>query len=73
MRVRYYAENRLSNYCGLNAHRNIVYACIAVAEKKSYRLKELSLFYLYKKTSGVLSWLLLNNCKDVCMKSTGKY
>ena len=49
--------------CGLDVHKDFVYACIATTENgvttyKSHRL---------------LSWLLTNNCKDVCMESTGKY
>ena len=48
--------------CGLDVHRDFVYAC------KSHPFSTFT-----KGLRELLSWLLSNNCKDVCMESTGKY
>jgi len=60
--------------CGIDIHKTFVVACIAstnsigVTSYKSYR------FSTYTKgLKELLQWLLKNNCKDVCMESTGKY
>jgi len=60
--------------CGIDIHKTFVVACIAstnsigVTSYKSYR------FSTYTKgLKELLQWLLENNCKDVCMESTGKY
>jgi transposase len=60
--------------CGIDVHKSFVVACIAstnsmgVTSYKSYR------FSTYTKgLKELLQWLLDNNCKDVCMESTGKY
>jgi transposase len=60
--------------CGMDVHRDFVIACIAstnakgVTEYQSHR---------YSTYSGGLrnlrDWLVSNNCRDVCMESTGKY
>lgn len=59
--------------CGLDVHKDFVYACIAttvngVTTYKSHRFSTFT-----KGLRELLSWLLQNNCKDVCMESTGKY
>ncbi len=60
--------------CGMDVHKNFVVACIATTDHKgvtTYKKKRFSTF-----TSGLrrcASWLAQNNCKDVCMESTGKY
>ena len=60
--------------CGIDVHRDFVYACIASTDAHgitTYKSHRFSTF-----TGGLrelLSWLLQNNCKDVCMESTGKY
>ena len=60
--------------CGIDVHRDFVVACIASTDSKgvtTYQKKRFSTF------SGGLrdlrDWLCANNCKDVCMESTGKY
>lgn len=60
--------------CGMDVHRDFVIACIASTDSKGvtqYKSRRCSTY------SGGLrelaSWLLANNCKDVCMESTGKY
>jgi len=60
--------------CGMDVHRDFVVACIASTNEKGvtdYKSKRFSTF------SGGLrdlrDWLSANNCRDVCMESTGKY
>jgi transposase len=59
--------------CGIDVHKTFVVACIAstnhgVTTYKRHR------FSTYTKGLRELSqWLCENNCKDVCMESTGKY
>ena len=59
--------------CGIDVHKDFVYACIAATVNgvTTYKSHRFSTF-----TQGLrelLSWLLANNCKNVCMESTGKY
>jgi transposase len=59
--------------CGIDVHKTFVVACIASTNKgvttyKSHR------FSTYTKGLRELShWLCENDCKEVCMESTGKY
>jgi len=60
--------------CGMDVHRDFVIACIASTDAKGvtdYKSKRFSTY------SGGLrdlrDWLSSNNCRDVCMESTGKY
>ena len=59
--------------CGLDVHKDFVYACIATTENgvTTYKSQRFSTFT--KGLRELLSWLLANHCKDVCMESTGKY
>ena len=59
--------------CGIDVHKDFVYACIATTENgvTTYKSHRFSTFT--KGLRELLSWLLSNNCKDVCMESTGKY
>ena len=60
--------------CGIDVHKTFAVACIASTNKQgvtTYKRHRFSTF-----TQGLkmlLQWLLENNCKDVCMESTGKY
>lgn len=60
--------------CGIDVHKTFVVACIATTNKQgvtTYKRHRFSTF-----TQGLrelLQWLLDNNCKDICMESTGKY
>jgi transposase len=60
--------------CGMDVHRDFVMACIASTDQKGitqYSTKRFSTF-----SGGLRSlrdWLADNNCRDVCMESTGKY
>ena len=60
--------------CGMDVHKSFVVACIATTNDHgvtNYKSKRFSTF------TGALrrcaDWLSENNCKDVCMESTGKY
>lgn len=59
--------------CGIDVHRDFVVACVASTDKgiTTYQSHRFSTFT--KGLRKLLSWLLQNNCKDVCMESTGKY
>ncbi|MEY8357373.1 IS110 family transposase [Lachnospiraceae bacterium 54-53] len=60
--------------CGIDVHKTFVVACIATTDKHgvtTYKRHRFSTF-----TTGLrelLKWLLDQDCKDVCMESTGKY
>ena len=52
--------------CGMDVHKSFVVACIA-----TYKSKRFSTFT--GELRRCAAWLAENNCKDVCMESTGKY
>lgn len=59
--------------CGVDVHKTFLVATIITSnyEAPKYKQKRFSTFF-----NGLLAfkqWLLDNNCKDVCMESTGKY
>ena len=59
--------------CGIDVHKTFVVACIASTIKGVTTYKR-HRFSTYTKGLKELSqWLCENNCKDVCMESTGKY
>ncbi|MEK5324567.1 IS110 family transposase [Aeribacillus sp. FSL M8-0254] len=59
--------------CGIDVHKTFVVACIASTNKGVTTYKR-HRFSTYTKGLKELSqWLCENNCKDVCMESTGKY
>lgn len=61
--------------CGIDVHKSFVVACIAKTDEK------LVTTYSHPKRFSTFTgdlrrlakWLAENNCKDVCMESTGKY
>jgi len=60
--------------CGLDVHKSSVEACIASTDDKgvtTYRRHHFKTFT--KDLLNLKQWLLDNNCRDVCMESTGKY
>jgi len=60
--------------CGMDVHRDFVMACIASTDKRGVTQYSTKRFSTY--SGGLRSlrdWLAANNCKDVCMESTGKY
>ncbi len=59
--------------CGVDVHKTFLVATIITSDYvlPKYQQKRFSTYY-----SGLLAfrqWLLDNNCKDICMESTGKY
>lgn len=60
--------------CGVDVHKSFVVACIAATNDKgvtSYKKRRFSTFT--KDLRLLAEWLADNNCRDVCMESTGKY
>jgi len=61
--------------CGIDVHKSFVVACIATTNEQL-----VTTYSGYKRFSTftgdlrrLAKWLADNNCKDVCMESTGKY
>lgn len=60
--------------CGMDVHKSFIVACIATTNGQgvtTYKSKRFSTF-----TGDLLrlaQWLADNDCRDVCMESTGKY
>jgi transposase len=60
--------------CGIDVHKSFVVACIAATDDKgvtTYRRRRFSTFTGDLRLLAM--WLSENNCRDVCMESTGKY
>ena len=60
--------------CGMDVHKSFVVACIATTNDHgvtNYKSKRFSTFTGDLRRCA--AWLSENNCKDVCMESTGKY
>lgn len=60
--------------CGMDVHKSFVVACIASTNGHgvtTYKSKRFSTFTVELRRCA--AWLAENNCRDVCMESTGKY
>ena len=60
--------------CGIDVHKSFVVACVATTDAKlvtTYKSKRFSTFT--GDLRRLAEWLIQNNCRDVCMESTGKY
>ena len=60
--------------CGMDVHKSFVVACIATTNDHgvtTYKSKRFSTFTGDLRRCA--AWLSENNCKDICMESTGKY
>ena len=60
--------------CGIDVHKSFLVACVASTDNKgvtTYASKRFSTFT--GDLSKLVQWLADNNCRDVCMESTGKY
>lgn len=60
--------------CGIDVHKKFVIAAIAFTDYKNvttYKKKRFATFNSDLKS--LETWLLHNNCTEVCMESTGKY
>lgn len=62
------------NCCGIDVHKKMLVATIAKTDEHkvtTYQTKQFST--LTKDIVHLKQWLIDNDCKDVCMESTGKY
>ena len=62
------------NCCGIDVHKKMLVATIAKTDDHkvtTYQTKQFST--LTKDIKHLKQWLADNDCKDVCMESTGKY
>lgn len=62
------------NCCGIDVHKKIIVATNAITNSENvttYQTKSFSTFPY--DLQNLKDWLQKNNCKDVCMESTGKY
>ena len=60
--------------CGIDVHKGFIIACIATTNQQgvtTYKSKRFSTFT--NELRRCSAWLAENNCRDVCMESTGKY
>ena len=60
--------------CGMDVHKNSIVACIAATDAAGITTYKRRRFSTYTGDLHLCEiWLQENNCKDVCMESTGKY
>jgi transposase len=60
--------------CGIDVHKSFLVACIATTDERNHTTHQIRRFSTFKgDLKRLADWLLANNCKDVCMESTGKY
>jgi len=60
--------------CGMDVHKSFIVACIASTDSQGVTTYKSHRFSTFTKGLRELSqWLLQNNCRDICMESTGKY
>ena len=58
----------------MDVHRDFLIACIAATNAQGVTEYQSRRFSTYTGSLRELrDWLLANDCKDVCMESTGKY
>jgi transposase len=60
--------------CGIDVHKSFVVACIAATDNKGVTTYKRRRFSTFTSDLRLLAkWLADNECRDVCMESTGKY
>lgn len=60
--------------CGMDVHKKFVVATIASTDDKNITAYQTKQFNTYSRNLNQLKeWLYQNNCKEICMESTGKY
>ena len=59
--------------CGVDVHKTFLVATIITSDFESPKYKQKRFSTFYRGLLEFKQWLLDNNCKDVCMESTGKY
>ena len=58
----------------MDVHKNFIVACIATTDERSHTEHMIRRFSTYTGDLRILAdWLAANNCRDVCMESTGKF
>jgi transposase len=59
--------------CGVDVHKKFLVATILTGDYLIPQCKQKHFGTSFKNLLAFKQWLLDNNCKDVCMESTGKY
>ena len=59
--------------CGVDVHKTFLVATIITSNYESPKYKQKRFSTFFRGLLDFKQWLLDNNCKDVCMESTGKY
>jgi len=60
--------------CGIDVHKGFLIACIATTDEHNHTTHQTRRYSTFTGDLRRLAqWLLSNNCKDVCIESTGKY
>ena len=60
--------------CGIDVHKSFLVACIATTDERNHTTHQIRRFSTFTGDLRKLAeWLAVNNCRDVCMESTGKY
>ena len=60
--------------CDIDVHKSFLVACIATTDGRNQTTHQIRRFSTFKgELKKLAEWLSANNCKDVCMESTGKY
>ncbi len=59
--------------CGVDVHKTFLVATIITSDSVTPKYKQKRFYTFYSGLLSFKQWLLENNCKDVCMESTGKY
>ena len=74
----FFKEGRIVNVvypicCGVDVHKTFFVATLIITEgiQPKYQKRRFSTFN--NQILAFKAWLLENNCRDVCMESTGKY
>jgi len=58
----------------MDIHKSFIVACIATTDERNHTTHQIRRFSTFTGDLRKLAdWLASNNCKDVCMESTGKY
>ena len=59
--------------CGVDVHKTFFVATLIISEGIEAKYKKRRFSTFNKQILAFKAWLLENNCRDVCMESTGKY
>lgn len=59
--------------CEIDVHKTFIYCCIASTNNKGITTYKKTFSTFTNELKHCALWLAENNCRDVCMESTGKY